>query len=307
MSGPVLPAAVVIATRNRPSLLADTVHTIAGGSALPAQLIVVDQGDGVDAGAWRIPGGVDVCHVCVSPCGLSGARNTGAALAAQPLLVFTDDDMRADARWLQALCAPLLASPARVVTTGRVVAGRAEQPGGFVPSLVDRDTPAEFAGRLSVDVLAGGNMAIHREHFLAAHGFDERLGPGRRFPAAEDNDLGFRLLEAGFRIQFVPEACLEHRAWRPASAYVPLRFDYGRGKGAFYLKHLPSARAHMARRILRDLLRRAYRTARLAHHPRLAAAELAYAAGLLRGMADWLRPSTGAADSGPVTHDIIAR
>jgi hypothetical protein len=174
------------------------------------------------------------------------------------------------------------------VATGRVTAGHAETAGGFVPSTVDRQTPAVYSGRLRNDVLAGGNMALHRAAFMSVGGFDDRLGPGGAFPAAEDNDLGFRLLQSGCRVIYVPDAVLSHRAWRPASDYVSLRFAYGRGKGGFYLKHSHATDLHMMRRMAVDLLKRAVRAPRRARNPRLALGELAYAAGVLRGAADWM-------------------
>ena len=39
-------------------------------------------------------------------------------------------------------------------------------------------------------------------------------------------------------IAFVPEACVTHRAWRAGSDYLPLRWAYGYGRGAFYVKHM---------------------------------------------------------------------
>jgi GT2 family glycosyltransferase len=288
----VLPVSVIIATCNRARLLADTVHSICEGSALPAHLVVVDQSDAPEiAAGWCIPAGVQVEHRSVAWRGLSRARNLGARLARFPILVFLDDDMRADHQWLSALAAPLLRDPGSIVVTGRVTAGAAESDGGFVPAVVDRTTEASYAGRLPIDVLAGGNMALARATFLQIGGFDESLGPGTSFPAAEDNDLGFRLLDAGLRIVYVPDAILEHRAWRSRDHFLSLRFDYGCGKGAFYLKHVRRDDLHTLRRATRDLARRAWRTVRFAHHPRLAAGELAYAAGVLTGAGQWmLRP-----------------
>jgi GT2 family glycosyltransferase len=156
-----------------------------------------------------------------------------------------------------------------------------------VTALAEDPEPALYAGRLNRDVLAGGNMAIRVGTLTAVGGFDERFGPGSRYPAAEDNDLGFRLLEAGFRVDYVPAATLEHRAWRPAGDYLPLRYAYGRGKGAFYVKHARASDLHMVRRLAADLLRRASRVPRYALHPRRAVGEIAYAAGVVRGALAW--------------------
>ena len=97
----------------------------------------------------------------------------------------------------------------------------------FAPSTKVDTAPAVYHGRLHEDVLYTGNMAMDRSAARAVGVFDERLGPGTSFPSAEDNDFGFRLLEAGYRIVYVPEALLYHRAWRSERDYVRLRWSYG--------------------------------------------------------------------------------
>jgi GT2 family glycosyltransferase len=288
MTRAVLPVSVVIGSRNRAALLADTIASICAGNTLPAEIVVADQSDGAKPAPLPVAPPVRLRYLRLTSPGVSAARNAGAAAADQRVLVFTDDDMRAAPGWLEAIAAPILNDSVATAVSGRVIAGPPETTGGFVPALAESKERASYRGRLSKDVLAGGNMAIDRHAFLSIGGFDERLGPGRPFPAAEDNDLGFRLLEAGFQIVHEPAAVLEHRAWRPANEYLPIRFSYGRGKGAFYLKHTRAGDLHMSRRLGKDLLRRAWRTLRLAHHPRLAAGEVAYAAGVLRGAAEWL-------------------
>ena len=285
-----LAASVVICSRNRPRLLAETVESVLAGDEVPAEIVIVDESD--TPAAELIPDGSSrgchIRHLTTTARGLSWGRNAGAAAAAHDLLVFTDDDMTADPQWIPALVGTLSRAGSRDVVTGRVLPGGRETPGGFVPALAVSEKGAVYSGRLGRDVLAGGNMAIRRALFETMGGFDVRLGPGSRFPAAEDNDLGFRLLEAGGRILYVPEALLYHRAWRPASAYLPLRFAYGRGKGGFYAKNVSFADRYMLGRAVVDVVRRPFRAARLALHPRLAAGEIAYGAGVIRGAAEWV-------------------
>jgi GT2 family glycosyltransferase len=287
MTVPVLPVSVVISSRNRPRLLTDTVDSICRGDQLPAEIVVIDQSDEPQApGAWA-GAPCEIHYLPTHARGLSRGRNTGAKTARHPLLVFVDDDMQADRQWLGSLVSALVEGGPSAVVTGRVLPGAPESAGGFVPALVEREGPAVFAGRLRIDVLAGGNMGIHRSAFMQVGGFDHRLGPGAAFPAAEDNDLGFRLLEAGHRIIYVPEAVLRHRAWRSSREYLPLRYAYGCGKGGFYVKHSHFGDLHMPRRMARDLLSRAVRAPRRVLHPRLALGELAYALGVLRGATAW--------------------
>jgi GT2 family glycosyltransferase len=305
MTRETLPISVVVATRNRPALLRDTVASIADGSAVPAEVIVVDQSDPpVVAHDWSVPAPVAARHLAMAPRGVSAARNLGARAARTAVLAFVDDDVCVAREWLSSMMREKQAAGPSAAVTGRVIAGSAERPGGFVYATVDRERRVVYAGRLPMDVLAGGNMAIDRDSFLRVGGFDERLGPGTAFPAAEDNDLGYRLLHAGFRIIYTPEAVAVHRAWRSASEYSHLRYAYGVGKGAFYLKHLHTSDWHMAGRLTQDLLRRGARTVRFAAHPRRALGEVAYAAGVVAGACSWVLQRPGAVwPAQETTHD----
>jgi GT2 family glycosyltransferase len=96
-------------------------------------------------------------------------------------------------------------------------------------------------------------MVSYRSVFDEVGFFDERLGPGTTFPAAEDNDFGFRLLESGYRICYAPEAILYHRAWRSKREYLLLGWKYGVGRGAYYAKHMSLRDRYMLSRMLRDM------------------------------------------------------
>jgi GT2 family glycosyltransferase len=157
-----------------------------------------------------------------------------------------------------------------------------------VPALATDTQPARYRGRLARDVLAGWHMAARRQVFADVGGFDARLGAGSRFPAADDNDLGFRLLKAGYEIVYAPEPVVYHRAWRPGSEYLPMRWRYGRGKGGFYAKHLPTEPRYMLGRLARDIGRRAWGfVGRLRRDPRGAAGDVTYSLGVLVGVVQW--------------------
>jgi GT2 family glycosyltransferase len=96
-------------------------------------------------------------------------------------------------------------------------------------------------------------MGIYRSVFDLVGLFDERLGPGTNFPAAEDNDLGFRLLEQGLCICYVPEAVVYHRAWRSEREILALKWRYGVGRGAYYAKHMSWRDPYMFSRMIRDV------------------------------------------------------
>ena len=174
------------------------------------------------------------------------------------------------------------------MVTGRVVSGDAETAGGFAPSLHLSEAPIVHRGRPGRDVLQPLNMAMHRQAVAEVGPFDTRLGAGSHFPSSEDNDLGYRLLEAGYAIRYDPALVVVHRAWRPPGALLPLRWRYGRGQGAYFAKHLSRQDRYMLRRLMDDWWRHVRRSPRRARaHPRDGAADLVYSAGLLAGAVEW--------------------
>jgi GT2 family glycosyltransferase len=135
------------------------------------------------------------------------------------------------------------------VITGRVLPERQATNAGVVPSTKIDPEPRRYAGRIWDDVLYPMNMAMARATARRIGGFDERLGSGTSFPA-EDNDYGYRALEIGCTIAYVPEAVVWHRAWR--TDLLRLRWQYGRGQGAFFAKHLSWHDRYIAQRIFAE-------------------------------------------------------
>lgn len=288
---PLPPTSLIIPTRNRPTMVATAVGSVLGGDDVPAEIIVVDQSDveNPELRALRPPDGTEVRYLWRPGRGVSRARNTGIVAAKHEILGFTDDDVRVTAGWWGALVRALLAGGSKVVVVGAVRPGEPEVAGAFAPSVTEDVVARAFAGRVDEDPLLTGNMAIHRSAFDEVGPFDERLGPGSRFPGAEDNDLGYRLLEAGFVIKFRPEAALIHRAWRDERAYLPIAWGYARGQGAFYAKHLSFRDRYTLGRMARVLR---HRFGRLRHRSRrdraLAYRDVVWMLGCLAGAAEWL-------------------
>ncbi len=246
-----LPVSLIISTRNRPKLLYDTVKSVLDGEDLPAELIIIDQSDQADSSLATLDSAstCQIRYVWHRSVGLSRGRNAGIALSRNSLIAFTDDDVIATRTWFGCLIGALLDAAPRVVVTGRVLPMADVPPGHFAPSLKEDPTPAVYFGRVGADVLFPLSMAMPASAFLEVGDFDVRLGPGTTFPGAEDNDFCYRLLEGGYHIHYVPASVLYHRAWRENRDYVPLRWKYGLGQGAFFAKHFSLRDPHMLGRI----------------------------------------------------------
>jgi glycosyltransferase involved in cell wall biosynthesis len=287
-----LPVSIVMCSRNRPALLRDTIRSVLATPPLPAELVVVDQGDEPDpvVAAMGTVDGSSVVHVPSTTRGLSRARNIGLRAASHPVVVLLDDDMLVEPGWLEPLVTAVAGAPG-TVATGRVLAAPPEAGAAALPpaALVAHEEPTVARGPQPRDVMPGANVAVHRDEVLALGGYDERLGAGTRFGAADDNDMGHRLLLAGATIRHEPRSVVLHRAWRPEAELRRLRWAYGRGKGAFYAKHLQLRDRWIARRLARDLARRAKRAlTALPRAPRTTAAELFTIAAILAGVGEWL-------------------
>jgi GT2 family glycosyltransferase len=287
-----LATSVLIATRDRPRLLSDTVQSILAGRQLPREIIVVDQSarPNREIAVLGNVGGCEVRYLHPGARGASRARNAGLYAASQPTVVIIDDDMLLGDDSLERLLAGKRSDEDRVVITGRVLAASPDGPGLVQPpaALITQAEPASFKGRQPRQVVPGPNIALPRGVMIEIGGYDERLGPGTRFPAGEDHDLSLRLLDAGCEVRHVPDAVVLHRAWRTRRDVARLRWRYARGVGGFYAKHASLHDPHVLERALREVKARASRAAAsTASSPTMAAAQLVSLAGLLCGAVEW--------------------
>jgi GT2 family glycosyltransferase len=281
---------LIISTRNRPRFVVDVVRSVLSGQEAPTEIVVVDQSDLVnnDLARWSGAEGAGLRYLWGPARGVSRGRNAGIAASRGQVLVFLDDDMLVPAEWFGRIVARLMAANRRTVVTGRVVGGEPEVPGAFAPSLSLANEGTVYRDRPGRDVLLPMNMALHRTAVEEVGLFDVRLGVGTRFPSSEDNDFGFRLLEAGYEVIYDPAVVVVHRAWRGPGALVPLRWAYGRGQGAYFSKHASHGDRYMWDRLRLDVerhLRRARR--RLTRQPKAAAADVVYGLGVLVGAVHW--------------------
>jgi GT2 family glycosyltransferase len=289
---PPLAATVLIATRERPEMLRDTLRSILSARRVPREIIVVDQSSVPNSEVAHL-GAVPDCeirYVHSRTQGLARARNVGLRLASQTPVVILDDDMLVGDDSLERLLAGMMDGDEKVVTTGRLLAAPPEGPGLVQApgALVTRLEPAVFRGRQPLQVVPGPNVALPRSVMIEIGGYDERLGAGTRFPGAEDHDLSLRLLDAGCEVRHLPDAVVLHRAWRSPRDLVRLRWGYARGVGGFYAKHASLRDRHTLRRAVREARTRLRHAAgSVTSSPKTTAAELLTLGGLLFGAAEW--------------------
>jgi GT2 family glycosyltransferase len=229
-----MPASIVIPTRNRLPYLEVALDSIAPqAAALGAELIVVDDA-GASSGVRELSerfGARYEPHA--RPLGLNVARNTGIARSRGELVVFVDDDVRASEHWLGALLEAASAHPDVDVFAGAIhasIEGRSPRSCGREPppittlELGARDTAARYAW--------GANMAIRRSALERVGPFDESLEHGGDEQEWQDR-LRARSAEPEYAVLYVADAAVEHRrAGRDASLRSLARVQHVRGKAA---------------------------------------------------------------------------
>lgn len=285
------PTSVIICSRNRPVLLRDCIDSVLRGDTVPSELIIVDDSDTADhsLAGLSTARSCEIRYVWRQERGLSSAMNFAIREARHDLLVFTQDDAEVEPTWLSSIVRSLVNAGPRTIVTGQVQPGDSETNGGFVSDANIGREPIVHRGRVDHDVLFALNMALYRSAAEEIGPFDERLGPGTHFPASEDNDFGFRALEAGYAIAYDPASVVCHRAWRGEEMYARFRFGYGFSRGGYYAKHMRlRGDRFMLGRFWRDVRNHLAPVPRLARQDRQkAVGHVALASGLVSGATRW--------------------
>jgi GT2 family glycosyltransferase len=224
---------VVVCTRDRPTLLERSLAALAAAIRPQDQLVVVDSAS-TDAAVRTVAGQYsDVVVRCDLP-GLARARNAGIAAADRAVIAFTDDDCLVAPSWSGVIAGRFDADRSLGFVTGRVEADREV---GVAISVLTSVTERVFT---STDDLVGmghgANMAFRRAALADIGGFDELLGAGALFPAAEDTDAFWRVLRTGWRGSYSPDSIVTHVQWRSKADKLRVQYGYGRGEGALTAK-----------------------------------------------------------------------
>src|SRR5918996_5666561 len=162
---------IVVPTLGR-SVLLTCLESIAEGSAWPAELIIVDQGDSGEARRCVHDLGQRglVCRRVPSDRrGIAAATNLGIQSAQTPFVAITHDDCRVASDWLRVIAGHVSRGG------GSVITGRVEPEGeGIVLTIVTSREPRTYTEPLvDGDVLFPPNMALSLSVFERTGYFDE--------------------------------------------------------------------------------------------------------------------------------------
>lgn len=229
---------LVIATLHDRGDLALCLESLVALEAAPSfEVLVIDQNgdDRLCDLVARFSSRLSILHLQVPFRGACRARNLGAARARGEWVGFPDDDCR----FLpDTLCeVERLSSDARA----RVVTGLTLDDAG-TPNLRHwKAGDAEFSQWTMLGRVTEPALFVRRDVFLSAGGFDERFGPGARFPSAEGFELMNRLFACmgDGKALYSERVRVKHPAKVPPwNRWVVARFyAYAVGAGGVVAKH----------------------------------------------------------------------
>jgi GT2 family glycosyltransferase len=266
VDGPLV--SVVITTCDAPADVARLLRHLAASSTYRSfEVVVVENrpgGSAVEAVCAQDLG-IAVRYVEEPVAGLSRARNAGLRAARGDLVVFTDDDVTPDGRWLAWLCRAFEEVPVATCVTGQILpldlstpAQRMlEEYGGFSKGFAravwdEHSRPDEplypFAAG---DFGSGANTAWRTDALRDLGGWDERLGAGTPARGGEDLEAFVRVIQAGRVLVYEPNALVWHRHRPGMDALRRQLFSYGIGLAATVSAWLadPRTRWQVVRRI----------------------------------------------------------
>lgn len=236
---------IAIPTRGRPASLARTIESILAGSRLPDEIVVSVQGGrasaALDSERRQWGGNTKIRFHPALGRGAGHNRNQAVAATTGDFLVFCDDDITVDAHWLQRMLSEWRErwSGGLVVITGPILPGHEYEGRQAIPGVrADMRRHVFLHPHPHGDTLYGGHFGAPRAAFerLGPCPFDDRLGPGARYPGADDEDFARRILEAGVPIVYEPSIAVRHHP--QPSAWGPMAYRHSMGHGAMLAKEL---------------------------------------------------------------------
>ncbi len=155
--------------------------------------------------------------------GPATARNIGIWNCNTPFVAFTDNDVTVTSQWLQTLYFYLLNAPSDVVGVGGQVIDDGSNFVGRYSTCLQLLNPFIYKSRVLYLVTA--NCLFRRDALIQVGGFDESF----KLPGGEDPDICFRLLKAGYRLEYEPSAKVIHHYTSSWWGFYRMFLRYGIG------------------------------------------------------------------------------
>ena len=225
------------------------------------EILIVDNGSSPEnaeilrsqTGAYDRP----IRYVHEPVIGESSARNCAIRECRTDFLAFIDDDAVASRCWLSSILAAFDSAPRLGALGGKITLRYAQAPpdwldGTLVPYLSAFDHGETRCDLSYAEYPRGANMAFRREVFDDAGIFSEHFGrKGDCLLSYSEIEMCYRIEQAGWRIEYLPEAVIEHIVPRErlAKDWFERRIYWqGQSIGLFELTHF--GRLHVLKRLI---------------------------------------------------------
>lgn len=234
---------VAVCTKDRPQALRRCLAAIEAMDYPSFEVIVVDNASS-DPTVRAVVSETNARYVSEPRVGLDRARNKAIEAATYDLVAFCDDDVLVSSRWLHGF-ARAFADPRTGVVTGLVLPAELQTPAqeaferyggmmkGFQRFAVDRvllpDRDLYTSSRWGV----GANMAYRRSVAQSVGLFDVGLDVGTPSGGGGDIEMLWRVLDAGHRLRYEPDAWVRHAHRRDRASLVRQIEANGRSYGCF--------------------------------------------------------------------------
>jgi glycosyltransferase involved in cell wall biosynthesis len=258
--GSVVPAdvSIIVCSRNHSDQLVDCLNALQQLDPAPGQILVVDNAPSDDSTRHVVEAAqrsdtqlsdTPVDYVLEPTPGLNNARNTGWRTASGCVVVYIDDDARADRHLVSAVCRSFFDHTVGAVT-GLVLAYELatqaqvsfERTGGmrkgFQPHVFTPGSVGVQAFRLGV----GTNMAFRRAALEAIGGFDPAIGVGTPSRGGGDLEGLWRVLESGSDVVYQPDALVRHIHRRTWPELIQQHRDFGTSYSTFLHRRMAEER-----------------------------------------------------------------
>jgi glycosyltransferase involved in cell wall biosynthesis len=239
-------ATIAICTRNRTDDLKRCLNALQKLPDDGQEVLVIDNAPPDDSTKKLCEAYPFVTYIMESKPGLDFARNRALQEAAGDIIAFTDDDATPDLNWLRAitknfsdpsvLCVTGMTMPLELETEAQEAFEHYSPFGkGFKRKVYSSDTHNPLAvGQVG----AGANMALRKSVLKLIGPFDEALDAGTPTESGGDHEYFARILLAGYKIAYEPEALSWHRHRRTWQETRKAIRGYGIGVHAFWTRLL---------------------------------------------------------------------
>ena len=250
---------VVIPTYNRAGRLRACLDSLANQTAAPSSFEVVVVVDGSTDGTvdllTQLKPPFPLRFICQENAGQNAARNRGVSEAMSPLCLFLDDDIVADRRLVEEHL-QAHGDDQDVVGIGQLTLRIPGEVDWFVRHYADGwanhyDQLNRGARAPSWTDCFGGNLSAPRRELLELGGFAPDLRKGH------DVELGFRLVQKGLRLVYLPGALGHQDERKGFSEVIRDSEEDGVAAAAIYQRHpsaLPTVLGSYHHRWLRSIL-----------------------------------------------------